>query len=141
MRASGALPSNVNAAGRLAAQTFVLFLVTFSDNFAEYCGYRCRLEVKSRPSPYGTTGSRYRGVGLDPSAMQDWQSLRGGEVEKIPLPREIGEFMQRHRLFSEKMRDLIDDYDSYSVNKSHPRADVWAERSKWGCLSREPGTD
>lgn len=88
--------------------------------------------------PYFILGGHTSPHELDSAAMQDWNSLRGGGIEKIPSPREVRDFLVKHNLLSERIRDLVDDYEYYCVNKSHRRPGVWVERTKWGRLSREP---
>jgi hypothetical protein len=88
--------------------------------------------------PYFILGGHTAPDGLDSAAMQDWNSLRGGGVVTIPSPKNVRDFLVKHHLHSDKMRELVDDYEYYCANKIHRRPEVWVERTNWGRLRREP---
>jgi hypothetical protein len=75
--------------------------------------------------------------GLDAPAMEEWNSLRNGGFEKVPTPQQLRDFMEKHGFLSERIQQLLEDYEYYRVNKSHRREQIWASRTKWGRLNRD----
>jgi hypothetical protein len=76
--------------------------------------------------------------GLEAPAMAEWNSLREGGFEKIPTPKKIREFAEKYHFLSERIQGPLEDYEYYRLNKSHRRDQIWASRTKWGRLSRNP---
>src|SRR5882762_4212277 len=74
--------------------------------------------------------------GLDVAATGEWTEMRGGGVAKTASPMDVQHFLEKYGVFSESMRELIEDYRYYRANKSHRRPEVWSDRTKWGRLSR-----
>jgi len=71
---------------------------------------------------------------VTPVVLEDWRKLRNGGIIDIPVPDQIREFMNKHRLLNEELDEYIKDYEYYREHRVHRRPENWRNREDWGRL-------
>ena len=72
----------------------------------------------------------------DKVILSELNALRKGGIDRIPSPKEIRQFLNKHGFMTEELDEYLKDYVHFCTYENHRRPEVWSQREQWGILKK-----
>jgi hypothetical protein len=76
-------------------------------------------------------GGQYHVWGSILGATEEADAFRSRPLSNLPTPDELKEFLTKHHVLTNEVREIVEDYQYYLEHHKQRRPEVWAKRDEW----------